>query len=96
MGWVTGVVGDLFDWVVGVRSSAVDGSVSPPQVMDFASVPMQFFWFAAAHGSFLSVWPRSIDLRIALLLVRGMMRGWRRGCSAGSSHSCFALAIICV
>jgi hypothetical protein len=96
LGWVTRVVGDLFGWVVGVRSSAVDGSGSPLQVMDLASVLMRFSFFAAARGFSLSVWPKSIGLGIALLLVCGMMRGWRRGCSAGSSYSCFALAIICV
>ncbi len=40
--WVMGVVGDLFDWVVDVWSSAVDGSGLPPQVMDFALVLMRF------------------------------------------------------
>jgi hypothetical protein len=46
------VVGDLFDWVVGVRSSAVDGSGSPPQVMDFASVLMQFLLICGSSGVF--------------------------------------------
>jgi hypothetical protein len=42
LGWVTGVVADLLDWVVGVRSSAGDGSGPHPQVMEFASVLMRF------------------------------------------------------
>jgi hypothetical protein len=33
LGWVTGVVADLLDWVVGVRSSTGDGAGSCPQVM---------------------------------------------------------------
>ena len=90
LGWVTGVVGDLLEWVVGVRSSVVDGTGSPPQVMGFASVLMQFLLICGGSGVFpLSMaekyWP-----------VCGMMRGWRRGCNVGSSHLCFVLAIICV
>ena len=42
LGWVTGVVADLLNWVVGVRSSAGDGAGSRPQVMEFASVLMRF------------------------------------------------------
>ncbi len=52
LGWVMGVVGDLFNWVVGVRSLAVDGSGLPPQVMDFASVLMQFLLICGGSGVF--------------------------------------------
>ena len=52
LGWVTGVVGDLFDWVVGVWSLAVDGSGSPPQVMGFTSVLMRFLLICGGSGVF--------------------------------------------
>ena len=42
LGWVTEMVANLLDWFVGVWSSAVDEGGSHPQVMDFASVLMQF------------------------------------------------------
>jgi hypothetical protein len=52
LGWVTGVVADLFDWVVGVRSSACDGASSRLQVMDFASVLMRFLLVCGGSGVF--------------------------------------------
>ncbi len=52
LGWVTGVVGDLFDWVVGVWSLAVDGTGLPPQVMGFASVLMRFLLICDGSGVF--------------------------------------------
>ncbi len=52
LGWVMGVVGDLFNWVVGVWSLAVDGSGSPPQVTDFTSVLMQFLLICGGLGVF--------------------------------------------
>jgi hypothetical protein len=42
LGWVTGVVADLLNWVVGVWSSAGGGVGLHPQVMEFASVLMRF------------------------------------------------------
>ena len=54
LGWVTGVVGDLFDWVVGIGSSAVNGSGSSLQVMGLASVLMQFFLDLRQLGGFPS------------------------------------------
>jgi hypothetical protein len=52
LGWVMGVVGDLLEWVVGVWSSVVDGTGSPPQVMGFASVLMQFLLICGGSGVF--------------------------------------------
>ena len=52
LGWVTGVVGDLLEWVVGVRSSVSDGAGSPPQVMGFASVFMRFLLVCGGSGVF--------------------------------------------
>ncbi len=52
LGWVTGVVADLLDWVVGVRSSAGDGAGSRPQVMEFASVIMRFLLVCDGSGVF--------------------------------------------
>jgi hypothetical protein len=52
LGWVTGVVGDLFDWVVGIGSSAVNGSGSSLQVMGLASVLMHFFLICGSLGVF--------------------------------------------
>jgi hypothetical protein len=48
------VVGDFFDWVVGIWSSAVDGSGLPPQVMDFASIPYAIFVDLQRLRGFLS------------------------------------------
>jgi hypothetical protein len=42
LSWVTGVVADLLDWVVGIWSSAGDGASSNLQMKDFASVLMRF------------------------------------------------------
>ncbi len=42
LGWVTKMVANLLDCFVGVQSSTVDEGGSHPQVMDFASVLMQF------------------------------------------------------
>jgi hypothetical protein len=42
LGWVTGVLADLLNWVVGVWSSAGGGFGSHPQVIEFASVLMKF------------------------------------------------------
>jgi hypothetical protein len=46
------VVGEFFNWVVGVWSPAVDGSSLPPQVMDFASVLMHFLLICGGLGVF--------------------------------------------
>jgi hypothetical protein len=52
LGWVTGVVADLLDWVVGVRSSTGGGAGSRPQVMEFASVLMRFLSVCGGSGVF--------------------------------------------
>jgi hypothetical protein len=54
IGWVTRVVADLLDWVVGVWSSAGDGADSGllPQVMEFASVLMRFLLVCGGSGVF--------------------------------------------
>jgi hypothetical protein len=52
LGWVTGVVADLLDWVVGVRSSAGDGAGPRLQVMEFASVLMRFLLVCCGLGVF--------------------------------------------
>ncbi len=52
LGWITGVIADLLDWVVGVRSSACDGAGSRLQVMDFASVLMRFLLVCGGLGVF--------------------------------------------
>jgi hypothetical protein len=49
-GWVTGVVADLFHWVVGVPSYAGDGVGLHPQVMEFASV--RFLLVCGGSGVF--------------------------------------------
>ncbi len=50
--WVTGVVADLLNWVVGIQSSAGDGAGLHPQVMDFASVLMRFLLVCGGSGVF--------------------------------------------
>ena len=87
LGLVSGVVGGLFDWVVGVWSTVVDGGGSPLQMMDFASVLMQFLLICGGSGVLPLIWLRSIGFHIALLVVCGMMRGWWRGCNVGFSCS---------
>jgi hypothetical protein len=99
LGWETGVVGNLFDWVVGVWSLVPNGGGSPHQVMDFASV---FMWFLLICGG------------LGVFLLHMAERYWLSYCSPGDvlydeglaerlQHcfllfmpSCFALAIICV
>jgi hypothetical protein len=63
LGWVTGVVADLLDKVVGVRSSAGDGAGPHHQVMEFASVLMRFLLVCGGLGVFPlyladKYWPR--------------------------------------
>jgi hypothetical protein len=53
LSWVTGVVADLLDWVVGVWSSVGGGVGSHPQVMEFASVLMRFLLVCGGSGVFL-------------------------------------------
>jgi hypothetical protein len=50
LGWVTGMVADLPDWVIGVWSSAGDGASLHPQVMEFASVLMRFLLVCGGSG----------------------------------------------
>jgi hypothetical protein len=50
--WVTGVVADLLNWVVGIWSSAGGGVGSHPQVMEFASVLMRFLLVCGGSGVF--------------------------------------------
>jgi hypothetical protein len=50
LGWVTGVMADLLDWVVGIWSSA--GAGLHPQVMDFASALMNFLLVCGSSGVF--------------------------------------------
>ncbi len=50
--WVTGVVADLLDCFVGVRSSAVDWGGLHLQVMDFALVLMRFLLVCGSSGVF--------------------------------------------
>jgi hypothetical protein len=52
LGWVTGVVADLLDWVIGVRSFAGDGAGSHLQVMEFVSVLMRFLLVCGGSGGF--------------------------------------------
>jgi hypothetical protein len=52
LGWVTGVVADLLNWVVGVWSSAGGGVGLHPQVMEFASVLMRFLLVCGSSGVF--------------------------------------------
>ncbi len=52
LSWVTGVVADLLNWVVGIRSSAGDGAGPRPQVMEFASVLMRFLLVYGGLGVF--------------------------------------------
>jgi hypothetical protein len=52
LGWVTGEVADLLNWVVGVRSSAGDGAGPRPQVMVFTSVLMRFLLVCGGSGFF--------------------------------------------
>ncbi len=52
LGWVTKVVADLLDWVVGVQSLVVDEGGSLLQVVDFVSVPMQFLLVCGGSGFF--------------------------------------------
>jgi hypothetical protein len=52
LGWVTGVVADLLDWVVGAWFSAGDGAGLHRQVMDFASVLMRFLLVCGGSGAF--------------------------------------------
>jgi hypothetical protein len=52
LGWVTGVVADLFNWVVGVWSSVGDGAGSHLQVMEFASVLMRLLLVCSGSGVF--------------------------------------------
>ncbi len=52
LGWVTRVVADLLDWVVGVRSSAGDVAGPRPQVTEFASVLMRFLLVCVGLGFF--------------------------------------------
>jgi hypothetical protein len=52
LGWVTGVVADLLNSVVGVRSSADGGVGSHRQVMEFTSVLMRFLLVCGGLGVF--------------------------------------------
>jgi hypothetical protein len=52
LGWVPGVVADLFDWFLGVWYSADDGGGLHLQVMDFASVLMRFLLVCGGSGVF--------------------------------------------
>jgi hypothetical protein len=52
LGCVMNVVADLLNWFIGVRSSALDEGCSHPQVMDFASVLMQFLLVCGGSGVF--------------------------------------------
>jgi hypothetical protein len=54
LGWVTGVVADLLNWIVGVPSSAGDGGGSHLQVMEFASVLMRSLLVCGGSGVFPS------------------------------------------
>ncbi len=52
LGWVTGMVADLLDWVVGVWTFTGNGAGLHPQVMDFASMLMRFLLVCGGSGVF--------------------------------------------
>jgi hypothetical protein len=52
LGWVTRVVADFLDWVVGVWSLVVDEGGLHLQVMDFPSILMQFLLVSGGSGVF--------------------------------------------
>ncbi len=52
LGWVMEMVPKLLDWFVDVWSSVVDEGGLHPQVMDFASVLMQFLLVCGRSGIF--------------------------------------------
>ena len=82
--------------VVGVLSLLIDGSGSPPQVMDFVSVLMHFLLIWGGSGGFpLSMAQKNWFLYCSPAGVR-YDESLAESISVGSSHSCFALAFICV